>query len=57
MKTESINIDAFDLALNPYISFKIAIKEDAVHTGGINIFGKAYGDHAQNIIMHIDTFS
>ena len=57
LKTESINIDAFALALNPYISFKIAIKEDAVHTGGINIFGKAYGDHAQNIIMHIDTFS
>lgn len=57
LKTESINIDAFDLAHSPYISFKIAIKEDAVHTGGINIFGKAYGDHAQNIIMHIDTFS
>ena len=28
LKTESINIDAFDLALNPYISFKIAIKKN-----------------------------
>jgi hypothetical protein len=28
LKTESINIDAFALALNPYISFKIAIKKN-----------------------------
>ena len=57
LKTESVTIDTFDLATSPYISFKIAIKEDAVHIGGINIFGKAYGDHAQNITMHIDAFS
>ena len=57
LRTESVTIDTFDLATSPYISFKIAIKEDAVHIGGINIFGKAYGDHAQNITMHIDAFS
>ncbi len=56
-QTESVTIDTFNLASSPYISFKIAIKEDAVHIGGINIFGKAYGDHAQNITMHIDAFS
>lgn len=55
--TKDITIDMFELAAKPYISFKIAVKEDAVHAGGINIFGKAYGDHPQNITMHIDAAS
>lgn len=54
LKSSSITIDTLDLPTKPYISFKIAIKEDAVHTGGINIFGKASGDYPQNIIMHVD---
>lgn len=49
-----ITIDTLYLPAKPYISFKIAIKEDAVHAGGINIFGKASGDYPQNIIMHVD---
>lgn len=53
--SNTITIENLDLATIPYISFKIAIKEDAVHTGGINIFGKSYGDYAQNIIMYVDT--
>lgn len=54
LKNPSITIDTLDLSTNPYISFQIAVKEDAVHVGGINIFGKAYGDYPQNIIMHVD---
>lgn len=53
--TDNITIDSLSLPTMPYISFKIAIKEDAIHTGGINIFGKSYGDYSQNIIMYIDT--
>lgn len=54
LKSESITINTLDLSGKPYISFKIAIKNEAVHVGGINIFGKSYGDYSQNIIMHID---
>jgi len=44
-----------DLRLDelPYISLKIAIKEDAKHVGGINLFGKTFGDYPQDIIMNI----
>ena len=44
-----------DLKLSeyPHISLKIEIKEDAKHVGGINIFGKKFGDYPQGIIMNI----
>lgn len=53
--SDSVTVNTLELSACAYISFKIAIKEDAVHAGGINIFGKAYGDYPQSIIMHMDT--
>lgn len=35
----------------PYIQFTIGIKDEAVHKGGINLFGKNFGDYPQAIIM------
>ncbi len=51
----SSNIKLEDLKINehPYISFIIAVKEDAKHVGGVNIFGKEFGDHPQDIVMNI----
>ena len=37
----------------PFIEFKIGIKDDAIHKGGINIFGKNFGDYNQAILMKI----
>jgi predicted transcriptional regulator len=34
-------------------SFKISIKEDAVHGGGINLFGRTFGNHPQDILTRI----
>lgn len=49
------NTTLADLALSDkdYITFKIGIKEDAVHKGGINIFGKEFGDYEQDIKLKI----
>jgi len=33
------------------ILFKLGIKPDAVHIGGINLFGKYFGDYPQAIVM------
>ena len=35
------------------VKLTIGIKEDAVHRGGLNLFGKHFGDYAQAIIMTI----
>ncbi|PRO66533.1 ArsR/SmtB family transcription factor [Alkalicoccus urumqiensis] len=44
-------LDALALADQPFISFRMGIKETAEHQGGMNIFGPAFGNHPQGIIM------
>lgn len=53
IKSNENTLDAFRLELQDYISVRVGIKEDAEHKGGINLFGEAFGDYAQNIIMKI----
>ena len=37
-----------------FITFRIGIKPDAKHQGGLNLFGKQFGDYAQGIIYSAD---
>lgn len=46
-------IKDYKLADNDYICIRIGIKEDAPNSGGVNLFGDCFGDHAQNIILKI----
>lgn len=48
-----VSLSSANFSEKPYISFKIEIKENAKHIGGINIFGKEYGDFPQGICMRI----
>lgn len=52
---QNVTVKLKDLALNanPYISFKLAVKDDARHVGGVNLFGRKFGDYPQGIIMNI----
>lgn len=47
------NIDHFSLANNPFIKMSIGVDENAVHRGGLNLFGSNFGDHNQAIILTI----
>lgn len=51
--SNNLTLDDIDLINSNSIDFKIGIKPDAVHKGGINIFGKNFGDHDQAIIMKV----
>ncbi len=44
-----------DLALPEHhsIRLRIGVEEHAAHPGGINIFGKGFGDYDQNILMRL----
>ncbi len=50
---ERITIQDLHLGSSPNISLKIEVKEDAKHPGGVNLFGKNFGDYPQGIIMSI----
>jgi predicted transcriptional regulator len=45
-----------DLALRPGepIRIRIGVQRDAVHVGGINIFGRGFGNYPQDLVMTID---
>ena len=47
----SLRLSDLRLGDFPSIRLSIRIKEDAVHRGGINIFGKNFGDYPQTILM------
>ena len=46
-----INLSNLHLFDNPFVSLRIGVKHDAVHRGGINLFGKNFGDYAQDIVF------
>lgn len=54
LKSEEITIKSLKLEERPFVSFRVEVKEDAKHMGGINIFGKTYGDYPQDIVMYAE---
>ncbi len=47
------SIEKFLLTQQPSIKISIGVKEDAVHRGGLNLFGKNFGDYNQALILTI----
>ena len=33
---------------------RLGVKPDAAHVGGLNIFGKSFGNHAQDIVLKLN---
>lgn len=46
-------IDDIDIDNHHSIKIRIGIKDDAEHKGGLNMFGKNFGDHDQGIILKL----
>ncbi len=44
---------SYELGRDPYITVRIGVKQDAVHPGGLNLFGEGFGDYKQNIVMKV----
>jgi predicted transcriptional regulator len=52
-KSSLTTLRDLNLDQKPYITFRIGLKQDAKHQGGMNLFGKSFGDYAQGIIMRM----
>lgn len=52
-KLSDVNIEDLHLDTNPFIDLKIGILDDAAHVGGITLFGKAFGNHPQDISVRV----
>lgn len=49
--TSSLSFDDLNIYKGNAIKLTISVKEDAEHRGGINIFGKNFGDYQQSLVM------
>lgn len=48
-----VNVHDLKLDSQPYISVRIGVKPDAIHVGGLNLFGRCFGNYPQDLIMRI----
>lgn len=53
LRTSRLTIDDLKLDEKPFVDLKIGVKDDAEHVGGMNLFGKNFGDYNQAIVMTI----
>ncbi|MBI9106423.1 MAG: transcriptional regulator [Spirochaetales bacterium] len=53
-KCSDITIKDLNLNRNPFISVRIGVKEEAKHNQGINIFGREFGNHPQDLELVIE---
>ncbi|TGB03443.1 ArsR/SmtB family transcription factor [Halobacillus salinus] len=51
--TDAVTLDDLTIGDQPYISFKLGIKDDAVNARGMNLFGPQFGNYEQGILLHV----
>lgn len=49
----SVTVQDLKLKKNSFVTMRIGIKKNAAHIGGINIFGKEFGDYPVDIKMEV----
>lgn len=52
-KISAVDLDQLNLQNSHKLRVRIGIKQDAVHQGGVNLFGRQFGDYDQNIKMTV----
>ena len=51
VKLSEVNLAALGLADQPHVCMRLEIKDDARNIGGINLFGKRFGNYKQDLVM------
>jgi predicted transcriptional regulator len=54
VKISPISLKELDLDKHHSIRLRIGVKDDAKHRGGINIFGKGFGNYDQDIVLRLN---
>lgn len=54
-RISDVTLSDLDLDVHHSIRMRIGIEGDAKHPGGLNIFGKGFGNHDQDIVMRLHT--
>ena len=49
----TVTIDELRLLDSLAVGVRIGVKSDAKNVGGINLFGRGFGNHAQDIVLEL----
>jgi predicted transcriptional regulator len=52
-RRSSVRIGDLRLAESNHITLRIGVKPDARHQGGVNLFGRRFGNYAQDLVMRL----
>ncbi len=55
LRISSVSLADLDLEQHHSIRLRIAVKADATHPGGVNIFGRGFGNYDQDIVLRLQT--
>lgn len=55
VRISSVSLADLDLSKHRSIRLRIAVKSDARHPGGVNIFGRGFGNYDQDIVLRLQT--
>ncbi|WP_223478287.1 ArsR/SmtB family transcription factor [Oricola indica] len=55
VQISDVTLDDLQIDHHRSIRMRIGVKEDAEHPGGMNIFGKGFGNYDQDIVLRITT--
>jgi len=55
VKISPVSLKDLDLDIHHSIRLRIGVKDDAKHPGGINIFGRGFGNYDQDIVLRLET--
>jgi predicted transcriptional regulator len=53
VQVSSVTVDALNIGSGGFIAVRIGIKENAARIGGVNIFGRHFGNYPQDIVMRL----
>lgn len=53
VKVSGVTLDDIGFNQHSSVRLKVGIAEDAKHTGGVNIFGRGFGNYGRDIVMRL----
>ncbi|MDR3496640.1 MAG: helix-turn-helix domain-containing protein [Ancalomicrobiaceae bacterium] len=55
LRISDVGLGALDLLQHHSIRIRIGVRDDARHPGGMNIFGRGFGNYDQDVVLRIKT--
>jgi len=54
VRLSDVRLDSFDLRPDRPISVRVGVRPDARHVGGINLFGRGFGNYPQDLVLSLE---